>query len=87
MKAGLQRLPPLFAGLRARSQIAAWRVMKPRFKVLQLQPDYNVKTHDFADLGEQIVKALPAERFEVTSGFLSGEKDSGCKTHGQLHLA
>lgn len=46
--------------------------MKPRFKVLQLQPDYNVKTHDFADLGEQIVKSLPAERFEVTSGFLSG---------------
>lgn len=46
--------------------------MKPRFKVLQLQPDYNVKTHDFADLGEQIVKSLPPERFEVTSGFLSG---------------
>ena len=51
--------------------------MKPRFKVLQLQPDYNVKLNDFADLGEQIVKALPTERFEVTSAFLSGRPQPG----------
>jgi len=51
--------------------------MKPRFKVLQLQPDYNVKLNDFADLGEQIVKALPSERFEVTSAFLSGRPQPG----------
>ncbi|BCQ58910.1 hypothetical protein PBOI14_06600 [Pseudomonas sp. Boi14] len=46
--------------------------MNQRFKVLQLQPDYNVKSHDFADLAEQIVKALPAERYEVTAAFLRG---------------
>ncbi|NBF07444.1 glycosyltransferase [Pseudomonas sp. Fl4BN1] len=46
--------------------------MSQRFKVLQLQPDYNVKSHDFADLAEQIVKALPTERYEVTAAFLKG---------------
>jgi len=46
--------------------------MNQRSKVLQLQPDYNVKKHDFADLAEQIVKALPAERYEVTAAFLRG---------------
>jgi len=46
--------------------------MSRRFKVLQLQPDYNVKSHDFADLAEQIVKALPAERYTVTAAFLRG---------------
>lgn len=46
--------------------------MSQRFKVLQLQPDYNVKSHDFADLAEQIVKALPDERYEVTAAFLRG---------------
>nr|BFE91975.1 hypothetical protein GCM10020185_25110 [Pseudomonas brassicacearum subsp. brassicacearum] len=43
--------------------------MSQRLKVLQLQPDYNVKQHDFADLAEQIVKALPSERYEVTAAF------------------
>ena len=46
--------------------------MSQRSKVLQLQPDYNVKAHDFADLAEQIVKALPADRYEVTAAFLRG---------------
>jgi glycosyltransferase involved in cell wall biosynthesis len=46
--------------------------MSRPFKVLQLQPDYNVKSHDFADLAEQIVKALPADRYEVTAAFLRG---------------
>ena len=46
--------------------------MNQRFKVLQLQPDYNVKQHDFADLAEQIVKALPTSRYEVVEAFLRG---------------
>lgn len=51
--------------------------MKRRFKVLQLQPDYNIKRHDFADLAEQIVKALPTERFETTMAFLKGRPGPG----------
>jgi len=51
--------------------------MSQRFKVLQLQPDYNVKAHDFADLAEQIVKALPVERYEVTAAFLRGRPGQG----------
>lgn len=46
--------------------------MKRRIKVLQLQPDYNVKAHDFADLAEQVVKAFPVERYEVVSAYLGG---------------
>jgi glycosyltransferase involved in cell wall biosynthesis len=48
-----------------------------RIKVLQLQPDYNVKDHDFSDLAEQIVKCLPSERFEVVSAFLKGKPKHG----------
>lgn len=48
-----------------------------RVKVLQLQTDYNVKEHDFADLAEQIVMALPSDRYEVTSGFLRGKPKPG----------
>lgn len=44
-----------------------------RIKVLQLQPDYNVKEHNIADLAEQIVMALPSDRFDVVSAYLSGE--------------
>ncbi len=51
--------------------------MKQRYKVLQLQPDYNIKQHDFADLAEQIFKALPAERFETTMAFLKGKPGPG----------
>lgn len=43
--------------------------MTRRFKVLQLQNRYNVSA---ADLAEQIVKALPAEQYEVTTAFLRG---------------
>lgn len=46
--------------------------MNQRIKVLQLHPDYNVKVNDVSDLGEQIVKALPKEQFEVTCAYLSG---------------
>src|SRR3990167_9761459 len=53
------------------------RVMSQRSKVLQLQPDYNVKAHDFADLAEQIVKALPSDRYEVTAAFLRGNAGPG----------
>ncbi|WP_409274241.1 glycosyltransferase [Pseudomonas sp. KCJK9111] len=48
-----------------------------RFKVLQLQPDYNIKQHDFADLAEQIFKGLPADRFETTMAFLKGRPAPG----------
>lgn len=51
--------------------------MTRRVKVLQLQPDYNVKSHDFADLAEQIVKALPSERYETVAAFLRGEPGVG----------
>ncbi|MEB0007788.1 glycosyltransferase [Pseudomonas sp. MH9.2] len=51
--------------------------MSQRLKVLQLQPDYNVKAYDFADLAEQIVKALPADRYDVTAAFMRGKPDSG----------
>jgi glycosyltransferase involved in cell wall biosynthesis len=51
--------------------------MTRRIKVLQLQPDYNVKRHDFADLAEQIVLSLPAERYEVVSAFLKGRPADG----------
>ena len=51
--------------------------MSRRIKVLQLQPDYNVKAHDFADLAEQIVKALPNERYEMVAAFLRGKPDPG----------
>lgn len=51
--------------------------MTQRSKVLQLQPDYNVKAHDFADLAEQIVKALPVERYEITAAFLRGRPGPG----------
>ncbi|MDR3300472.1 MAG: glycosyltransferase family 4 protein [Candidatus Accumulibacter sp.] len=51
--------------------------MKQRVKVLQLHPDYNIKRHDFADLGEQILRALPSERFETVTGFLHGRPLAG----------
>lgn len=51
--------------------------MKRRIKVLQLQPDYNVRAHSFADLAEQIVLSLPVERYEVVSGFLKGAPTEG----------
>jgi glycosyltransferase involved in cell wall biosynthesis len=51
--------------------------MNSRIKVLQLHPDYNIKAHDFADLGEQIIKALPRERFETVTGFLQGRPAPG----------
>lgn len=48
-----------------------------RIKVLQLQPDYNVKQHDFADLAEQIILAMPADKYETVSAFLSGTASEG----------
>jgi glycosyltransferase involved in cell wall biosynthesis len=47
--------------------------MKKRLKILQLQPDYNVKLIDASDLAEQIVKSLPNDSFEVTSAYFSGK--------------
>jgi len=51
--------------------------MGRRIKVLQLHPDYNIKTHDFADLGEQIFHALPPARFETVNAFLRGRPEAG----------
>lgn len=51
--------------------------MGRRIKVLQLHPDYNIKAHDFADLGEQIFKALPVERYECVAAFLRGKPTEG----------
>lgn len=51
--------------------------MARRIKVLQLHPDYNIKTQDFADLGEQIFHALPSERFETVNAFLRGRPTAG----------
>lgn len=46
--------------------------MSRRIKVLQLQPEYNVKRYAFADLPEQIILGLPPDRYEVVSAFLRG---------------
>ncbi|MDF2073757.1 glycosyltransferase family 4 protein [Pseudomonas mendocina] len=51
--------------------------MARRVKVLQLHPDYNIKTQDFADLGEQIFHGLPSERFETVNAFLRGRPTAG----------
>jgi glycosyltransferase involved in cell wall biosynthesis len=59
--------------------------MNQRSRVLQLQPDYNVKAHDFADLAEQIVKALPIERYEVTAAFLRGRPEPGAPVSRAEH--
>lgn len=48
-----------------------------KIKVLQLHPDYNVKAHDFADLAEQIIMALPEQEYEVTSAYLRGKPAPG----------
>ncbi|MPS49695.1 glycosyltransferase family 4 protein [Methylobacillus sp.] len=50
--------------------------MKRRIKVLQLFPDYNVKSSDISDLGEQIVKGLPRDQFEVTCAYFSGKPNA-----------
>lgn len=48
-----------------------------KIKVLQLHPDYNIRKMDISDLGEQLFKALPAERFETVTAFLSGKPGQG----------
>ncbi|AYC34555.1 glycosyltransferase [Pseudomonas cavernae] len=45
-----------------------------RSKVLQLQNRYNVNA---SDLAEQVVQALPTDRFEVTTAFLRGCPEPG----------
>ena len=44
-----------------------------KIKVLQLQLRFNV---NISDLAEQIIQGLPADRFEVTTAFLSGKPES-----------
>ena len=43
-----------------------------KIKVLQLHPKYNIKKIDISDLGEQIFKALPDDRFTTVNGFFVG---------------
>lgn len=44
-----------------------------KVKVLQLHPDYNIRSIDVSDLGEQIFKALPTDQYETINGFFHGE--------------
>jgi glycosyltransferase involved in cell wall biosynthesis len=48
--------------------------MSRKFKVLQLQNNYNVSA---SDLAEQIILGLPSDRYEVTTAFLRGKPESG----------
>lgn len=48
-----------------------------KIKVLQLHPKYNIKEIDISDLGEQIFKALPQDKYTTTNGFLSGRPEKG----------
>lgn len=43
-----------------------------KIKVLQLHPKYNIKKIDISDLGEQIFKALPDDKFATVNGFFVG---------------
>lgn len=49
----------------------------PRIKLLQLQPNYNVKSDIATDLAEQLMIGLPPDQFDVTSAYLSGRPSSG----------
>ncbi|SDI89932.1 Glycosyltransferase involved in cell wall bisynthesis [Pseudomonas flavescens] len=57
-------------------------------KVLQLQTRYNAADTN-SDLGEQILRGLPAERFEVVNGYLEGEPaaDTPLPTWRQVFFA
>jgi len=48
--------------------------MSRKIKILQLQNRYNVNA---SDLAEQVIQGLPAERYEVTTGFLRGMPKTG----------
>lgn len=48
-----------------------------KIKVLQLHPNYNIKKVDISDLGEQIFKALPSDRYTTITGFFLGEPSEG----------
>ncbi|KEQ18297.1 glycosyltransferase [Endozoicomonas numazuensis] len=48
--------------------------MSDRKQILQLQNSYNVMS---SDLAEQIIKALPADQYEITTAFLKGKPEDG----------
>lgn len=56
-----------------RRQVFVKSAAMAKVKVLQLHPDYNIRSTDIADLGEQIFKALPKERYTTITGFFQGE--------------
>ena len=44
-----------------------------KIKILQLHPKYNIKKIDISDLGEQIYKTLPSDRYITVTGFFAGK--------------
>lgn len=48
--------------------------MQKKIKILQLQSGYNVNS---SDLAEQIILALPSDKYEVTSAYLKGRPETG----------
>lgn len=59
--------------------------MYKRTKILVLQPECHDRSHDPADLSEQIVAAFPRSRFEVVSAFFQGkpgqDQPTSCAEH------
>lgn len=49
-------------------------MMRGRAKVLQLQNNYNVNA---SDLAEQIIHALPRDKYDITTAFLNGQPGPG----------
>lgn len=52
---------------------------KRDISVLQLHQGYNIKPIDVADLAEQVIKALPPEKFATTTLFVTGKPQPGEK--------
>jgi glycosyltransferase involved in cell wall biosynthesis len=52
---------------------------KRDISVLQLHQGYNIKPIDVADLAEQVIKALPPEKFASTTLFVTGKPQPGEK--------
>lgn len=60
--------------------------MQKRIKVLQIQPEYNVKSSGISDLAEQIVKALPPDQYEVMSLYISGKPQAEESADSDEHV-
>ena len=51
-----------------------------KYKVLQIQQDYIVRASDAADIPEQILKALPSDRFQTVAAYMHGKPAPGAQT-------